>query len=87
LEIDGRLVEAGSTAAILGRPLRALAAAARLAPRGFLEAGTVIFAGAATAAVPLKNGVHVRATVSGLGTVGFSTVGFSTVPAPEESGQ
>ncbi|MCX5203383.1 4-oxalocrotonate decarboxylase [Streptomyces sp. NBC_00237] len=74
LEIEGRLVEAGSTAAILGHPLRALAAAARLAPRGFLAAGTVILAGAATAAVPLASGVHVRATVSGLGTVGFSTV-------------
>ncbi|CAM5558198.1 4-oxalocrotonate decarboxylase [Streptomyces spiroverticillatus] len=80
LEIDGRLVEAGSTAAILGHPLRALAAAARLAPRGVLDAGTVILAGAATAAAPLPHGVHVRATVSGLGTVGFSTV-------PKESQQ
>ncbi|GAA3486287.1 fumarylacetoacetate hydrolase family protein [Streptomyces cremeus] len=74
LEIDGRLVEAGSTAAVLGHPLRALAAAARLAPRGVLAAGTVVLAGAATAAFPLPHGVHVRATVSGLGTVGFSTV-------------
>ncbi|TXS43975.1 2-keto-4-pentenoate hydratase [Streptomyces sp. OR43] len=71
LELDGRLAQAGSTAAILGHPLRALAAAARLA--GSLEPGTVILAGAATAAVPLPPGVHVRATVAGLGTVQFTT--------------
>ncbi|MFE7513127.1 2-keto-4-pentenoate hydratase [Streptomyces sp. NPDC057540] len=71
LELDGRLAEAGSTAAILGHPLRALAAAARLA--GVLEPGTVILAGAATAAVPLPPGTHVRATVAGLGSVRFTT--------------
>ncbi|MFD8204798.1 2-keto-4-pentenoate hydratase [Streptomyces sp. NPDC059695] len=71
LELDGRLAEAGSTAAILGHPLRALAAAARLA--GELEPGTVILAGAATAAVPLPPGTHVRATVAGLGSVRFTT--------------
>ncbi|MFH8576757.1 fumarylacetoacetate hydrolase family protein [Streptomyces zaomyceticus] len=71
LELDGRPAETGSTAAILGHPLRALAAAARLA--GALEAGTVILAGAATAAVPLSPGTHVRATVAGLGTVRFTT--------------
>ncbi|WP_406079737.1 fumarylacetoacetate hydrolase family protein [Streptomyces zaomyceticus] len=71
LELDGRPAETGSTAAILGHPLRALAAAARLA--GALEADTVILAGAATAAVPLSPGTHVRATVAGLGTVRFTT--------------
>jgi 2-oxo-3-hexenedioate decarboxylase len=71
LELDGHPVQAGSTAAILGHPLRALAAAARLA--GPLEAGTVILAGAATAAVPLPPGTHVRATVAGLGAVRFTT--------------
>ncbi|MFC9339288.1 2-keto-4-pentenoate hydratase [Streptomyces sp. NPDC057020] len=71
LELDGRLAETGSTAAILGSPLRALAAAARLA--GALEPGTVVLAGAATAAVPLPPGTHVRATVAGLGTVHLTT--------------
>ncbi|MER5769732.1 fumarylacetoacetate hydrolase family protein [Streptomyces sp. NPDC001985] len=71
LELGGRPAEAGSTAAILGHPLRALAAAARLA--GPLEPGTVILAGAATAAVPLPPGTCVRATVAGLGTVQFTT--------------
>ncbi|MEU3060491.1 fumarylacetoacetate hydrolase family protein [Streptomyces subrutilus] len=71
LELDGRLAQAGSTSAILGHPLRALAAAARLA--GELPAGTVILAGAATAAVPLPPGTHVRATVATLGSVQFGT--------------
>ncbi|MEV7278666.1 fumarylacetoacetate hydrolase family protein [Streptomyces sp. NPDC093111] len=71
LELDGRTVETGSTAAILGHPLRALAAAARLG--GPLEPGTVILAGAATAAVPLPPGTYVRATVAGLGTVALTT--------------
>lgn len=71
LELDGRLAETGSTAAILGHPLRALASAARLA--GSLAPGTVVLAGAATAAVPLPPGTHVRAEVAGLGTVRFTT--------------
>ncbi|MFF6886149.1 2-keto-4-pentenoate hydratase [Streptomyces sp. NPDC012421] len=71
LELDGRPAETGSTAAILGDPLRALAAAARLA--GPLPAGTVILAGAATAAVPLPPGTHVRATVARLGAVRLTT--------------
>ncbi|MEV7414797.1 fumarylacetoacetate hydrolase family protein [Streptomyces sp. NPDC089919] len=71
LELDGRPAQTGSTAAILGHPLRALAAAARLA--GELPAGTVVLAGAATAAVPLPPGTHVRATVATLGSVQFGT--------------
>ncbi|WP_424216919.1 2-keto-4-pentenoate hydratase (plasmid) [Streptomyces sp. BI20] len=71
LELDGRLAQSGSTAAILGHPLRALAAAARLT--GPLPAGTVVLAGAATAAVPLPPDTHVRATVAGLGSVRFTT--------------
>ncbi|GAA2230200.1 fumarylacetoacetate hydrolase family protein [Streptomyces amakusaensis] len=71
LELDGRPAQTGSTAAILGHPLRALAAAARLA--GPLEPGTVILAGAATAAVPLEPGTFVQATIAGLGTVRFTT--------------
>lgn len=77
LELDGRPVETGSTAAILGHPLRALAAAARLA--GSLEPGTVILAGAATAAVPLPPGAHVRASVTGLGAVQFTATTAPTI--------
>lgn len=71
LEIDGRLVETGSTAAILGHPGRALEAARRMARlHGFeLCAGMVLLAGAATAAVALPSGATVEATVTGLGRV------------------
>ncbi|AMB60225.1 2-keto-4-pentenoate hydratase [Microterricola viridarii] len=71
LEIDGRLAETGSTAAVLGHPLRALAAARRLASaHGFaLRAGMVLLAGAATAAVPLPQRGFVEASIAGLGRV------------------
>ncbi|MGI9824206.1 2-keto-4-pentenoate hydratase [Agromyces sp. Marseille-Q5079] len=71
LEIDGRLVQTGSTAAILGDPARALAAAGRLAnAHGFtLRAGTVLLAGAATVAVPLPRHGVVEAGIHGLGRV------------------
>jgi 2-oxo-3-hexenedioate decarboxylase len=74
LEIDDRLVQAGSTAAILGDPMRAVSAAIRMAGRyGIaLAAGTVLMAGAATTAVALRPGQAVAATVSGLGRVRFS---------------
>ncbi|MEV0563740.1 fumarylacetoacetate hydrolase family protein [Dactylosporangium sp. NPDC050588] len=70
LEVDGRVVQIGSTAAILGDPRRALRAAAALASSAGvpLEDGWVLLAGAATAAVPLAPGAHVRAVIEGLGT-------------------
>jgi 2-oxo-3-hexenedioate decarboxylase len=68
LEVDGRVVQIGSTAAILGDPRRAVAAVSRLAGRP-AEPGWVLLAGAATAAVPLAKGAYVRAVVEGLGTV------------------
>ncbi|MGW4482950.1 2-keto-4-pentenoate hydratase [Amycolatopsis sp. NPDC004368] len=73
-EVDGRLVASGSTAAILGDPLRAVPAAVRMAQRHGLPlaAGTVLLAGAATPAVELEPGTHVSATVSGLGRARFS---------------
>lgn len=69
LELDGRVAQAGSSAAILGHPLRSVVAAARLAAEAGLrlEAGWVILAGAATAAAPLSPGTHVRVTTSTLG--------------------
>lgn len=73
MEFDGRSVQIGSTAAILGDPVRSLVAAARMVGQaGFrLEAGWVVMAGAATAAQALVPGVHVRNSVEGLGTVAF----------------
>jgi 2-oxo-3-hexenedioate decarboxylase len=77
LEIDGAVVETGSTAAILGDPMRAIGRALALAARlGIpVPAGSILLAGAATAAAPLAGGAHVRATVAGLGTAGFRTTG------------
>lgn len=71
MEVDGRPVEIGSTAAILGNPTRSLVAAARLAGAalGRLEAGWIILAGGATAAHPLKVGERVRLTMQNLGSV------------------
>ncbi|WP_238009430.1 fumarylacetoacetate hydrolase family protein [Dactylosporangium sp. AC04546] len=71
LEVDGAVVQAGSTAAILGHPLRALDVCTRMVrEHGFvLPAGSVILAGAATAAVPLTAGAVVEASVTGLGRV------------------
>lgn len=73
LEVNGRVRETGSSAAILGHPLRSLAAASRLvATRGFrLEAGQIIMAGGATAAVALGAGDAVRVSVEKLGRVSF----------------
>ncbi|MEV6815990.1 fumarylacetoacetate hydrolase family protein [Micromonospora sp. NPDC051296] len=70
LEVDGRLAQVGSTAAILGDPRRALDEGIRLAGRHGvrLREGWVFLAGAATAAVPLRPGAQVRAVVEKLGT-------------------
>ncbi|MFB4312246.1 2-keto-4-pentenoate hydratase [Actinomadura sp. GTD37] len=75
MEIDGRPVQAGSSAAILGDPARSLRAAARLALGAGLklEPGWIVLAGAATAAVPLPKGAHVRVTGAGLGAVEVTT--------------
>ena len=71
MEVNGRPVEIGSTAAILGNPSRSLVAAARLAGAalGRLEAGWIILAGGATAAHSLKVGERVRLTMQNLGSV------------------
>lgn len=76
LSIDGAAREIGSSAAILGHPLRALVAAARMTARSghVLEPGDIVLAGAATAAVPLAPGMRVEADVQSLGRVSFSVV-------------
>ena len=74
MEADGRPVQVGSSAAILGHPIRSLVAAARMVARAGerLEAGDVVLAGGATAAHPLAAGMSVRASFQRLGSVGFS---------------
>lgn len=75
LEFDGRAVQIASSAAILGHPMRSLAAAARLAAATGerLEAGWIVLAGGATAAEALTPGTSVRLCVEKLGRAGFST--------------
>lgn len=76
LEVDGRVVQTGSTAAILGDPRRALVRGLALAGHAGLlpEPGWVFLAGAATAAVPLLPGSQVRAVVETLGTAWVGAV-------------
>ncbi|MFG2007020.1 2-keto-4-pentenoate hydratase [Spirillospora sp. NPDC048911] len=75
MEIDGRIAQTGSSAAILGDPVRSLRAAVRLARDAGtpLEPGSIILAGSATAAVPLPKDAHVRITGAGLGSVEVTT--------------
>lgn len=73
LEVDGRVAQIGSTAAILGHPVRSLVAAARLVATAGerLEAGDLLMAGGATEAVALGPGSRVRLEMERLGSVGF----------------
>lgn len=69
-EINGVIVETGSSAAVLDNPARSLAELANmLARRGErLEAGQIILSGGATAAYPIKAGDWVRVTIDEIGT-------------------
>jgi 2-oxo-3-hexenedioate decarboxylase len=76
LEVDGKAVQFGSSAAILDHPLDSLLELSRmLARRGrAIPAGSIVLAGAATAAVPLNPGSRVRALVQDLGEVSVAAV-------------
>lgn len=73
LSIDGRARQVGSTAAILGHPLRSLVAAARLSAAAGepLEAGWIVMAGGATPAEWIKPGQYVSVEMEKLGQAGF----------------
>jgi len=73
LSIDGRVVQVGSTAAILGHPLRSLVAAARLSAAAGepLQAGWVVMAGGATPAEWLKPGQYISVQMERVGSAGF----------------
>lgn len=74
LKQNGQVVESGTTAAILGNPLHALIQISELLQqRGqILPAGSIILAGAATAAIPLHSGYHYQNEINGLGSVSVS---------------
>jgi 2-oxo-3-hexenedioate decarboxylase len=69
MEVNGRAVEIGSSAAIYEHPARSLAALAnQLHAEGeHLQAGMIVMTGGATAAVAVAPGDHVRVRVDGLG--------------------
>jgi 2-oxo-3-hexenedioate decarboxylase len=73
MSFDGKAQHMGSSAAILGNPLRALVAAARLAAQAGepLQAGAIVMAGAATPAEWLMPGTYVRLDVQHLASIGF----------------
>ncbi|PTU64780.1 4-oxalocrotonate decarboxylase [Chromobacterium sp. Panama] len=77
LRFNGRPVQLGSSAAILGQPLRALMEVSALlhAEGRTLPAGSLLLAGAATAAEPLRAGLHVGVEIAGLGRCEFETEG------------
>jgi 2-oxo-3-hexenedioate decarboxylase len=68
LEINGEVVQVGSTAAILGDPRRAFADGQALAAKYKVTFDGILLAGAATAAVPLPKGAYAKAVVEGLGS-------------------
>lgn len=79
MRFNGRPVALGSTGAILGNPLRSVVQASRLASAAglTLPAGSLIMAGAATAAEALAPGLHVSVDIGGLGRAEFTTGGHA----------
>lgn len=73
LNLDGRVVQVGSTAALLGHPLRSLVAAARLSAAAGepLQAGWIVMAGGATSAEWIAPGQYVSVEMDRLGSAGF----------------
>jgi 2-oxo-3-hexenedioate decarboxylase len=77
MRVNGQAVQIGSSAAILGHPLRSLVVAARMVAEAgeMLQPGDIVLAGAATEAVPLRAGQHVRTEIQALGAVAFTVKG------------
>ncbi len=79
MQVNGRNAQIGSTAAILGHPLRSVVQAARLlhGAEMVLPAGSLIMAGGATAAEALATGMtvecHIGSGATSLGSVMFHT--------------
>ncbi len=71
LSVDGEVIHAGSSNAILGNPWESVVAAARLSLQYDepLKQGMILLAGAATPAVYIQVGQTVEANVEGFGKV------------------
>ncbi|MCW0182653.1 MAG: fumarylacetoacetate hydrolase family protein [Zavarzinia sp.] len=76
LSVDGMPHQIGSTAALLGNPVRSLVAAARMVAQWgeSLEPGDIVMAGGITAAHALSVGEYVETQIEGLGRIAI-TVG------------
>ena len=76
LLFNGEVEQKGSTFDILGNPLESIVAASRLTHEyGFdIIEGSFIMAGAATPASYLKRGLHVQASIIGLGEVELNVI-------------
>ncbi|MGE4483430.1 2-keto-4-pentenoate hydratase [Acidocella sp.] len=74
MEVNGRPVQIGSSAAILGNPIRSLVSAAKLVGRAgeSLRPGDIVLAGGATAAHALAPGEHIQTHFQTLGRVAFN---------------
>ena len=87
MRIGDDVVARGTTAAILGHPLHTLPRLVALGRRFGLQipAGSVVLAGAATEAVPLRPG-PVTAEIAGLGTVRAMSVAYGAGPGSVRGG-
>lgn len=76
MSFNDESVRIGSSAAILGHPIRSIEAASRLAYEyeQVIPAGSIILAGAATSAEFLKPGISVSAVVENLGGIRFKVI-------------
>ncbi|HEY3656302.1 MAG TPA: fumarylacetoacetate hydrolase family protein [Steroidobacteraceae bacterium] len=74
LSVNGRPKAFGSTAAILGGPVRSLVSAARMAGEAGeeLTAGSIVMAGGATEAISLSPGASIDLDIERLGRVTFT---------------
>jgi 2-oxo-3-hexenedioate decarboxylase len=77
LEVNGSPVHFASSAAILGHPVHSLVELVRMLSEREqgLRAGSIVLAGGATAAVPLKAGDQLRVQVQGLGAATVKVAG------------
>jgi 2-oxo-3-hexenedioate decarboxylase len=76
LEIDGVVVAAGNTRSVLGDPLLAVVAAARLAAGAELrlDAGSILLSGSLVPAHPLRDGQRATCRIEGLGAVSLVAI-------------
>lgn len=77
MRVDGEVAETGTSAAILGDPIRSLVAAARLAGAAglVLQPGWTVMLGGATAAAAIGDARSVSLDAGHLGRVGFTIEG------------